>query len=318
MPFIQFQFRRGTSSQWNTTNPLLADGEIGIETDTNKFKLGNGTNNWSNLAYGGVQGVQGTGFVWRGIWSSAATYEVNHAVFYNGTSYVSLSTANVNKVPPSFTSDWGVIASQGVQGPQGTQGLQGLQGTQGVQGIGFVWRNAWSSGENYNVNHAVFYNGTSYVSTTTANTNKIPTSFTSDWTVVASQGVQGTQGLHGLFAGQGVQGVQGVQGPEGTNTRGVLYFNAANNQTIFNIVGGYTTNKVDVFKNGVKLQRVSDYTDTSGTDIVLINPATDNDLVEVVTYTSIPLMSDVYTQAQSDARYVNNQKLFAVNWIFGA
>ena len=169
-----------------------------------------------------------------------------------------------------------------------------------------------------NVNHAVFYNGTSYVSTTTANTNKIPTSFTSDWTVVASQGVQGTQGLHGLFAGQGVQGVQGVQGPEGTNTRGVLYFNAANNQTIFNIVGGYTTNKVDVFKNGVKLQRVSDYTDTSGTDIVLINPATDNDLVEVVTYTSIPLMSDVYTQAQSDARYVNNQKLFAVNWIFGA
>jgi hypothetical protein len=103
-----------------------------------------------------------------------------------------------------------------------------------------------------------------------------------------------------------------------SGTRTVSYFNAAANQTSFTIVGGYTTNQIDVFRNGVKLQRTSDYTDTSGTAVVLAVGATDNDLIEVIAYTGIPTIANVYTQAQSDARYVNNQKLFAVNWIFGA
>jgi hypothetical protein len=59
MPNIQFQFRRGTASQWSTANPILAQGEMGIETDTNKFKIGNGSTDWNNLNYGGIQGIQG-------------------------------------------------------------------------------------------------------------------------------------------------------------------------------------------------------------------------------------------------------------------
>ena len=35
------QVRRGTASQWTTANPTLAAGEIGFETDTNQFKIGN-------------------------------------------------------------------------------------------------------------------------------------------------------------------------------------------------------------------------------------------------------------------------------------
>ena len=45
------QQRRGTATQWTTANPVLAAGEIGFETDTNKFKIGDGTNTWSNLDY---------------------------------------------------------------------------------------------------------------------------------------------------------------------------------------------------------------------------------------------------------------------------
>lgn len=47
----QFQFRRGTAAQWTAANPTLASGELGYETDTGKFKIGNGTSNWNSLAY---------------------------------------------------------------------------------------------------------------------------------------------------------------------------------------------------------------------------------------------------------------------------
>lgn len=49
MPRIQF--RRGTSSQWTTANPILLDTEIGVETDTRKRKEGDGVTSWNNLPY---------------------------------------------------------------------------------------------------------------------------------------------------------------------------------------------------------------------------------------------------------------------------
>lgn len=47
--------RRGTHAQWISTNagqgPILEPGEIGFESDTNKFKIGDGSNHWINLPY---------------------------------------------------------------------------------------------------------------------------------------------------------------------------------------------------------------------------------------------------------------------------
>jgi hypothetical protein len=67
MPVVtQIQVRRGTASQWTSTNPTLAAGEFGFETDTNKLKCGNGATAWNSLAYinndGDITGVTaGTG-----------------------------------------------------------------------------------------------------------------------------------------------------------------------------------------------------------------------------------------------------------------
>jgi len=47
----RMQQRRGTGTQWTTANPVLAAGEIGFETDTNQFKMGDGVNVWSSLTY---------------------------------------------------------------------------------------------------------------------------------------------------------------------------------------------------------------------------------------------------------------------------
>jgi len=47
----RMQQRRGTAAQWTAANPILAAGEIGFETDTSKFKMGNGSSTWSALQY---------------------------------------------------------------------------------------------------------------------------------------------------------------------------------------------------------------------------------------------------------------------------
>lgn len=59
MSLIQMQFRRGTAAQWTSANPVLADGELGLEKDTRLFKIGDGTTAWNALAYGGLMGPQG-------------------------------------------------------------------------------------------------------------------------------------------------------------------------------------------------------------------------------------------------------------------
>lgn len=77
----------------------------------------------------GPQGVAGPSVTWRGAWSSAATYNPNDGISYNGNSYVALST-NSNNPPPSTA--WQLIAQQGAVGPQGPIGNTGPQGPTGA------------------------------------------------------------------------------------------------------------------------------------------------------------------------------------------
>lgn len=61
MANIQFQLRRGLASLWTSVNPILSSGEMGVETDTNKIKIGNGNSGWTSLAYvaGDASGITG-------------------------------------------------------------------------------------------------------------------------------------------------------------------------------------------------------------------------------------------------------------------
>lgn len=54
---IQIQFRRGLAADWTSINPVLAEGEIGIETDTGKLKTGDGVTCWTGLPYFGNGGT---------------------------------------------------------------------------------------------------------------------------------------------------------------------------------------------------------------------------------------------------------------------
>jgi hypothetical protein len=102
---VQIQLRNGTAAQWTSANPTLAVGEIGVETDTNRFKVGTGSTAWNSLAYS-------VGFSWKGTWSSVTAYVVNDVVYYNGSSYISIQNGT-NQNPATQTAYWNTVALAG-------------------------------------------------------------------------------------------------------------------------------------------------------------------------------------------------------------
>jgi hypothetical protein len=48
---IRIQLRKDTAANWTSENPILAEGEVGFETDTGRFKIGNGSTAWTSRTY---------------------------------------------------------------------------------------------------------------------------------------------------------------------------------------------------------------------------------------------------------------------------
>lgn len=57
----KIQWRRDTKARWAQFNPILMEGEVGYETDTDQYKVGNGVNDWNTLGYRGLDCVQQKG-----------------------------------------------------------------------------------------------------------------------------------------------------------------------------------------------------------------------------------------------------------------
>ena len=103
--------------------------------------------------------------------------------------------------------------------------------------------------------------------------------------------------------------IEAGSGVNGTSERQV--YTATGGQTTF--AATYDVGFVDVYLNGVKLIAGTDFTATSGTNVVLTTGATAGDLIDIVAYGAFEL-ADVYTKAQSDARFQPldaNLELFA-------
>ena len=110
MPYVQLQLRRGTAAEWFSSNPVLADGEMGLETDTRLFKMGNGVLNWNSLPYGGLVGAVGP----------------------TGPTGPEGSTGPTGPDGPT-----GVTGPEGSTGPTGPDGPTGVTGATGPEGATF-------------------------------------------------------------------------------------------------------------------------------------------------------------------------------------
>ncbi len=77
----KLQLRRDTAAVWTLANPILAEGEIGIETDTNQVKIGNGLAHWNELPYFG--GTSATGGIIDG-GDPSSTYVGDPVIDFGG------------------------------------------------------------------------------------------------------------------------------------------------------------------------------------------------------------------------------------------
>ncbi len=82
------QIRRDTAANWTAANPVLAQGEMGLETDTIKIKWGNGVTAWNNLAYFTAAGGGGSNMKGSAVIDFGATPGGNKAT-------VTVSDANI-------------------------------------------------------------------------------------------------------------------------------------------------------------------------------------------------------------------------------
>lgn len=56
----QLQMRRGTSAQWAAANPVLLEGEFGVDTTVDRFKIGDGVTAWASLGWAAAKVTVGT------------------------------------------------------------------------------------------------------------------------------------------------------------------------------------------------------------------------------------------------------------------
>jgi hypothetical protein len=119
----RIQVRRGTTSDWNTSNPILTEGEFGYNTTLDKFKIGDGTSTWSVLEYvptsadlssslgdyialtekGGADGVAELDATYNVLTKTAVVFEGATADAYETTLLVTDPTADRTLTLPNAT-----------------------------------------------------------------------------------------------------------------------------------------------------------------------------------------------------------------------
>lgn len=128
---LRFRVRRRTADQWISLNEVLLDAEIGLETDTDKFKFGNGVDPWSSLPYSGVGdplGSENAGLgisidkVFPGTSTDPDWVDVQLLMHFNGDTkdsspnrfaVATVGAASITTSSPKWSSGAGNIGSSG-------------------------------------------------------------------------------------------------------------------------------------------------------------------------------------------------------------
>ena len=93
---VQIQMRRDTAANWTSAAPTLAAGEWGLETDTLKFKVGDGTTAWASLAYSSLPSgvLQLSGGAMTGAITTNSTFDGVDIATRDGVLTSTTTTAN--------------------------------------------------------------------------------------------------------------------------------------------------------------------------------------------------------------------------------
>lgn len=119
---IRVQHKRMTASEWADSSLVLLDGEIGVESDTGRVKVGNGHDLYSALLY--LTGPKGD----RGERGPEGPKGADGVLRFEDLTSQQRETLKGSQGP---IGPAGPIGPQGPTGPAGTQGLKGETGEPG-------------------------------------------------------------------------------------------------------------------------------------------------------------------------------------------
>ena len=126
---VRVQHKRMSASDWASSTLVLLDGELGVESDTGKVKVGNGGDRFSALQYlTGPKGDRGE----RGETGPRGADGVIRFEELTSQQRESLRGPQGNTGPAGPEGQRG---PQGLPGPQGPQGLRGERGERGADGV---------------------------------------------------------------------------------------------------------------------------------------------------------------------------------------
>ncbi len=100
---VQIQLRNDTKANWELVNPTLARGEIGVEIDTNKMKIGTGNTAWDDLPYMGIDSSELLPYIshTHNQLSASNTWTIAHSLgFYPS---VTIFDSSANEVEGAIT-----------------------------------------------------------------------------------------------------------------------------------------------------------------------------------------------------------------------
>lgn len=96
----KIQLRGDTAANWTSVNPVLAAREFGLETDTRKFKIGDGSTAWASLPYGAVTSGS-TSDLSQTVSDKSSNYTIgtgDKGTLIRATSGITITVANVLNV----------------------------------------------------------------------------------------------------------------------------------------------------------------------------------------------------------------------------
>lgn len=101
---ITIQLRRDTIANWTSVNPILAQGEVGLELDTGKIKIGDGSTAWNSLSYSlGSTALQANSTVIDGQWVENTIQLANGETLPDSTNIV-YDLINLGCLPADATT----------------------------------------------------------------------------------------------------------------------------------------------------------------------------------------------------------------------
>jgi hypothetical protein len=98
---VQIQLRNDTASNWESADPVLARGEVGVENDTRLMKVGDGSTSWNSLEYIGVDASQVS--YTHNQSSASSTWSISHNLNFYPTVQIFDSASNLVEGAVSHT-----------------------------------------------------------------------------------------------------------------------------------------------------------------------------------------------------------------------